>query len=104
MSKAPPPDRCTAAEAQRLAKAGKGKIRVAVDGVEQHGTVTEYCVAKGWARVHVMVNGKPQPAALGGGWVTRMVHARVQVWWDGEPLPAGVISGNSAGDVGGAAT
>jgi hypothetical protein len=97
MTKAPP-DRCTSDEAKRLANAGKGRIRIAIDGVEQVGTVTEYCVSKGLARVHVMVDGKPQRGALGTTWAQRMVHGRIQVWWDGEPLPPGVTIGGDTGN------
>lgn len=65
-------------------------IRIALDGVEQSGTVVEYCVSNHWARIHVLADGRPVPNMLKNGWRNRQVQAAVIVWWADEPIPAGV--------------
>lgn len=92
MSSKHPPDRACTAKGSRFYFKDCARIRISINGVEQLDHVIEYCVSAGWARVHVVVNGKKQPSAVGGGFASKMVHGRVVVWWASAPVPAGAIT------------
>lgn len=86
----PPPDRFSVELKSAWHRALPAPIRIALDGVEQSGTVVEYCVSGRWARIHVLVDGKPVPNMLKNGWRNQMLHCVVVVWWADEPMPAAV--------------
>lgn len=93
-----PPDRACVMKGSRFYFKDCSRLRIAIDGVEQLDNVLEYCVSKGWARVHVWKDGKKQPGALGFGQATKMLSGNVQVWWASNPAPANVTA--SAGNKG----
>lgn len=89
-----PPDRACITKGSRFYFDGCARLRISIDGVEQHDHVIEYCVSAGWARVHVLKDGKKQPGAIGHGWASKMVHGRVVVWWaDQSPPPGAIVPG-----------
>ncbi len=87
-----PPDRACTVKGSRFYYKDCARIRISVDGIEHQDHVIEYCASKGWARVHVIVDGKKQPNALGGGWASKMMHGRVVVWWRDGETPMGAIA------------
>lgn len=84
----PPPDRFCVEKGSEWYRPLPTSIRIALNGVEQLGTVVEYCVSAGWARVHVLVNGKPVKNMLGTDWRNRRLDGqRITVWWVDQPVP-----------------
>lgn len=89
----PPPDRYCVEASSKWRIAIPAPIRIALDGIEQSGTVVEYCVSGRWARVHTdMKDGKPVPNMLKTGWKNRMVQGvKITVWWSDEAIPPDVV-------------
>lgn len=92
-----PPDRACSQKGSAFFFKDCARIRISIDGVEQLDHVLEYCVSKGWARVHVVKDGKKQPAATGFGFATKMVHGRVMVWWRDGVEPFGALNATPPG-------
>lgn len=87
----PPPDRFCVEKGSDWNRKLDGCIRIAIDGVERFGEVVEYCISGRWARVHVLVNGKPVANMLNTGWRNRRLDGcRVTVWWADQPVPPDV--------------
>lgn len=66
-------------------------VRISIDGVEVTGTVIEYCISKGWARVHKAGGIETSPGKRGAT-STKMRRGKIVVWYEGAPVPHGALT------------
>jgi hypothetical protein len=83
METATPPDRlCTEKVSTFYNEELLPKVRVSINGTEHLDTVVEYCVSKGWARIHLKhLDGSLQKNVLGTGFRIKKVFGDIKVWW-----------------------
>ena len=83
MSTVAPPDRACINKGHRFYFRNTAAIGVSIDGVDQAGTVVEYCVSGSWARCYELEPGtlKPKRNVLGNGYAIHRVHGVITVRW-----------------------
>lgn len=77
------PDRLSTQEGAPHYKGKKicENLRVSIDGVEQLGSVIEYCISKGWVRVlDYDAAGKPKLNLIKTALATKLVRGKIEVW------------------------
>ena len=56
-------------------------LRISIDGIEQLGSVIEYCISKGWVRVlDCDAAGKPKLNMLKTALATKLIYGKIEVW------------------------
>lgn len=81
-----PPDRLSAWDGPYHVK-DHPLVRISIDGVEATGSVVEYCISEGWAKV-LKTNPKGEPLhGKRGGTSTRMRKGKIVVWFATDPIP-----------------